>query len=49
MLLAQRRIEENLGLNTRITSKKNKSGKVTIEFSNVDQFDMIYKLLTNKR
>ena len=49
VLLAQRRIEENLGLNTRITSKKNKSGKVTIEFSNVDQFDMIYKLLTNKR
>ena len=48
VLLAQRRIEENLGLNTRITSKKNKSGRVTIEFSNVDQFDMIYKLLTNK-
>jgi ParB family chromosome partitioning protein len=48
VLLAQRRIEENLGLSTKINSRKDKSGKVTIEFSNVEQFDVIYKLLTKK-
>jgi|TARA_B100001093_G_scaffold449808_1_gene456199 ParB family transcriptional regulator, chromosome partitioning protein len=47
-LLAQRLIEENLGLNTKIITKKNNSGKVVIEFNNVDQFEMLSKLLTKK-
>ena len=34
--------------NKKIKSRKDKSGKVTIEFSNVEQFDVIYKLLTKK-
>jgi ParB family chromosome partitioning protein len=48
ILLAQRRIEENLGLNTKIVNRKNNSGKVVVEFSNTEQFDMLYKLLVNK-
>ncbi len=47
-LLAQRLIEENLGLNTKIITKKNNSGKEVIEFNNVDQFEMLSKLLTKK-
>lgn len=47
-LLAQRLIEDNLGLNTKIITKKNNSGKVVIEFNNVDQFEMLSKLLTKK-
>ena len=49
ILLAQRRIEENLGLNTRIISRKNNSGKVVIEYSNVDQFEMLSNLLFKKK
>ena len=45
-LLAQRRIEESTGLNTKIISQKNRSGKVIIKFSNVEQFEMLSNLLT---
>lgn len=48
ILLAERKIEENLGLNTKIVNRKNNSGKVTIEYSNIDQFDLLSKLLTKK-
>ncbi|MDC6482257.1 ParB/RepB/Spo0J family partition protein [Pelagibacteraceae bacterium] len=48
ILLAQRKIEENLGLKTKIVNRKNASGKVVIEYSNFDQFDMLSKLLTKK-
>ena len=48
ILLAQRKIEENLGLKTKIVNRKNASGKVVIEYSNLDQFDMLSKLLTKK-
>ena len=44
-LLLQRQIEENLGLKTKILTKKNNSGKVVIEYENVDQFEMLSKLL----
>ena len=44
-LLLQRKIEENLGLKTKILTKKNNSGKVIIEYENVDQFEMLSKLL----
>ena len=48
-LLAQRRIEESTGLNTKITTKQNKSGKVIIEFANVEQFEMLSDLLIKKK
>ena len=35
VLLAQRQIEESLGLKTKVVSKKNNSGKVLIEFNNL--------------
>ena len=44
-LLLQRQIEENLGLKTKILTKKNNSGKVVIEYENVDQFEMLSNLL----
>ena len=49
ILLAQRKIEENLGLTTKIISRKNNSGKVVVEFSDPDQFEMLYKKLISKR
>ena len=47
-LLFQRQIEENLGLKTQIVTKKNNSGKVIIQYENLDQFEMISKLLLKK-
>jgi ParB family chromosome partitioning protein len=49
ILLAQRKIEENLGLNTKIVSRRDKSGKLIIEYKNLDQFDMLSKLLLNQK
>ena len=49
ILLAQRRIEENTGLRTKIITKKNSTGKVIIEFSSFDQFEMLSRLLTKKK
>ena len=49
ILLAQRKIEERLGLNTKITNKKNNTGKIVIEYSNTDQFEMLSNLLTKTR
>ena len=49
ILLIQRRLEENLGLNVRIVNRKNNSGKLTIEYSNADQFEMLSKLLRKKK
>ena len=48
ILLAQRKIEENLGLQTKITNKKNNSGNITLEYKNLDQFEMISNLLKSK-
>jgi len=47
-LLFQRQIEENLGLKTQIITKKNNSGKVIIQYDNLDQFEMVSKLLLKK-
>ena len=47
-LLHQRQIEENLGLKTQILTKNNNSGKVIIEYENLDQFEMVSKLLLKK-
>jgi len=49
ILLAQRKIEESLGLKTTINKKKNNSGKIVIEFSTLDQFDMVSNLLKTKK
>ena len=43
---AQERIEKILGLKVNITNKKNNSGKVVIEYKNLEQFDLISDLLT---
>tara|TARA_B110000971_G_scaffold186667_1_gene195530 strand:- start:6498 stop:7388 length:891 start_codon:yes stop_codon:yes gene_type:complete len=45
ILLVQRKLEEKLGLNVKIVTKKNNSGKITIEFMNLDQFQLLSKLL----
>ena len=48
ILLAQRQIEESLGLTTKIVNRKNSSGKVIVEYKNLDQFDMLLKLLAKR-
>ena len=45
ILLAERKIEEKLGLTTKIINRKNTSGKIVIEYNNLDQFEMLSKLL----
>ena len=49
LLLAQRQIEDSVGLNTKIVNRKNNSGKVIIEFANIDQFEMLSNLLTRNK
>jgi ParB family transcriptional regulator, chromosome partitioning protein len=46
ILEAQKRIEKILGLKVNIESKKNNSGKVSIVYEDLEQFDMISDLLT---
>ena len=48
ILKAQERIEKILGLKVNIQSKKNNSGKVSIEYSDLDQFELISNLLTKR-
>tara|TARA_B110000971_G_C20027246_1_gene509555 strand:+ start:291 stop:1181 length:891 start_codon:yes stop_codon:yes gene_type:complete len=48
ILLAQRKLEEKLGLKVNIISKKKNTGKVIIEYSNIEQFEMLFNLLTKK-
>jgi len=48
ILLAQRKLEERLGLQVKIVTGKNNAGKVIIEYSSLDQFEMIAKLLRRK-
>jgi len=45
LLLAQRKIEESLGLNVKIVVKKHNTGKVIVEYNNLEQFEMLSKLL----
>ena len=49
ILLAQRQIEERLGLNVKIVNKSNNAGKISIEYSNSDQFEMLSNLLTKNK
>jgi len=45
ILKEQKDIEDALGLKVFINNKKNNSGKIAIEYKNLDQFDLISKLL----
>ena len=45
---AQRDIERSIGLKVTIQNKKNNSGKLTVEYKNLDQLELISKLLKNK-
>ena len=42
------KIESGLGLKVTISNKKNNSGKITIHYNNLEQFDLIAKLLKQK-
>ena len=46
IIKAQERIEKILGLKININNKKNNSGKIIIEYKNLDQFELISDLLT---
>ena len=45
---AQERIEKILGLKVNIVNKKNNSGKIMIEYKNLEQFELISKLLIKR-
>ena len=46
ILKAQDRIEKILGLKVNIVNKKNNSGKITVEYKSLEQFELISDLLT---
>ena len=46
ILKAQEKIEKKLGLKVNISNKKNNSGKITIEYKDLDQFELVSDLLT---
>ena len=48
ILKAQERIERILGLKVNIMNKKNNSGRVSIEYKDLEQFELISKLLTKR-
>ena len=48
ILNEQNKIQEILGLNVNIQNKKNNSGKITILYKNLDQFELISNLLKKK-
>jgi ParB family transcriptional regulator, chromosome partitioning protein len=45
ILSAQQDLENILGLKVNISNRKNNSGKISIEYKNLDQFELIAKLL----
>ena len=45
ILEEQNKIQDNLGLNVVIQNKKNNSGKITIQYKNLEQFELVSKLL----
>ena len=46
VLKVQDRIEKILGLKVNILNKKNNSGKITIEYKDLEQFELVKDLLT---
>jgi len=49
VLEEQRQMEENLGMKVDIFNKKNNSGKLIVNYKNLEQFEFISKLLKQKR
>ena len=45
ILSVQNRIQQNLGLNVNIQNRKNNSGKITILYKNLEQFELVSNLL----
>ena len=45
ILSEQNKIQENLGLNVNISNKKDNSGKITILYKNLEQFELVSNLL----
>ena len=45
ILNEQNKIEENLGLNVNIQNRRDNSGKITILYKNLEQFELVSKLL----
>ncbi len=45
ILEAKNKIEENLGMRVEIYNKRNNSGKLTVQYENLEQFDLIFKKL----
>ncbi len=45
---AQRDIERSIGMKVNIQNKKNNSGKLSVEYKNLDQLELISNLLKNK-
>ena len=48
VLEEQRQMEENLGMRVDIINKKNNSGRLTINYKNLEQFELISKLLKQR-
>lgn len=48
IIKAQELIEKKLGLKVHISNKKNNRGKITIEYNDLEQFELISKLLTKR-
>ncbi len=48
ILKTQEKIEKILGLKVNIINKKNNSGRVVIEYKDLDQFELVSKLLTKR-
>ena len=46
ILKTQERIEKILGLKVNILNKKNNSAKISIEYKDLEQFELISNLLT---
>ena len=48
ILNEQNEIQDSLGLNVNIINKKNNSGRITIIYKNLEQFELVSKLLKQK-
>ena len=44
----QREIERSLGLKVNIVNKKNNSGKISIEYKNIEQFESVSEKLKRR-
>ena len=45
ILSEQNKLEQILGLKVNISNKKNNSGKISIEYKNLEQFELVSNLL----